>query len=98
MILVTQSRKVPLSNTLLKALREYWIVYKPDKNEYLFPAVQSNSKTPYINQSYINILFKEYIKNFSFYVPTMRFHNLRDTYATLMLKNGCNILNFVKNV
>ena len=91
-----KSRKVPLSNTLLKALREYWIVYKPDKNEYLFPAVQSNSKTPYINQSYINILFKEYIKNFSFYVPTMRFHNLRDTYATLMLKNGCNIFTLKK--
>ena len=78
-----KSRKVPLSNTLLKALREYWIVYKPDKNEY-------------INQSYINILFKEYIKNFSFYVPTMRFHNLRDTYATLMLKNGCNIFTLKK--
>ena len=91
-----KSRKVPLSNTLLRALREYWIVYKPDKNEYLFPAVQSNSKTPYINQSYINILFKEYIKNFSFYVPTMRFHNLRDTYATLMLKNGCNIFTLKK--
>ena len=53
-------------------------------------------KTPYINQSYINILFKEYIKNFSFYVPTMRFHNLRDTYATLMLKNGCNIFTLKK--
>ncbi|WP_416337681.1 tyrosine-type recombinase/integrase [Holdemanella biformis] len=49
-----------------------------------------------MNQSYINILFKEYIKNFSFYVPTMRFHNLRDTYATLMLKNGCNIFTLKK--
>lgn len=33
-----KSRKVPLSNALLNALRKYWIVYRPDKNGYLFPA------------------------------------------------------------
>ena len=42
------------------------------------------------------MLFKNHIKNFSFYVPTMRFHNLRDTYATLMLKNECNIFTLKK--
>lgn len=91
-----KSRKVPLSNTLLKALREYWIVYKPDKNGYLFPSVNPGSKNPYINQNYINELFRKHIKQFSFYVPPMRFHNLRDTYATLMLKNGCNIFSLKK--
>lgn len=91
-----KSRKVPLSNALLNALRKYWIVYRPDKNGYLFPAGHSGSKNPYINQNYINMLFKNHIKNFSFYVPTMRFHNLRDTYATLMLKNECNIFTLKK--
>ena len=91
-----KSRKVPLSDALLKALRKYWIVYRPDKNGYLFPSVRLNSKTPYINQNYINNIFKEYIKQFDFYIPSMRFHNLRDTYATLMLKNGCNIFTLKK--
>ena len=91
-----KSRKVPLSNALLNALRKYWIVYKPDKNGYLFPSVRLNSKTPYINQKYINKLFRKHIKQFSFYVPSTRFHNLRDTYATLMLKNGCNIFTLKK--
>ena len=91
-----KSRKVPLSNALLNALRKYWIVYRPDKNGYLFPSVRLNSKTPYINQNYINNIFKEHIKQFDFYIPSMRFHNLRDTYATLMLKNGCNIFTLKK--
>ena len=91
-----KSRKVPLSNALLNALRKYWIVYRPDKNGYLFPSVRLNSKTPYINQNYINNIFKEHIKQFDFYIPSMRFHNLRDTYATLMLKNGCNIFSLKK--
>ena len=91
-----KSRKVPLSNALLNALRKYWIVYRPDKNGYLFPAGHSGSKNPYINQNYINELFRKHIKQFSFYVPPMRFHNLRDTYATLMLKNGCNIFSLKK--
>lgn len=91
-----KSRKVPLSNTLLKALRKYWIIYTPDKDGYLFPSVYSGSKNPYLNENYINRLFRKHIKQFSFYVPSMRYHNLRDTYATLMLKNGCNIFTLKK--
>lgn len=59
-----KSRKVPLSNALLNALRKYWIVYRPDKNGYLFPAGHSCSKNPYINQNYINMLFKTTLKIF----------------------------------
>ena len=91
-----KSRKVPLSNALLNALRKYWIVYRPDKNGYLFPSFYPGSKNPHINQNYINALFRKHIKQFSFYVPPMRFHNLRDTYATLMIKNGCNIFTLKK--
>ena len=86
-----KSRIVPLSNALLKALREYWIVYRPDKNGYMFLSKSYNAKTPHINQNYINYIFREHIKQLDFYEPFMRFHNLRDTYATLMLKNGCDI-------
>ena len=65
-------------------------------NELLIPI--SNQEF----NSMVNIRFKNILdgfnlfKNFSFYVPTMRFHNLRDTYATLMLKNGCNIFTLKK--
>lgn len=86
-----KSRKVPLSNALLKALREYWLVYKPDKKGYMFLSKSPDAKTPHINQNYINYIFRKHIKQFDFYIPSMRFHNLRDTYATLMLKSGCDI-------
>lgn len=91
-----KSRKVPLSNTLLKALREYWYVYRPDRDGYLFPSIRSNSKNPHINKNSINAIFRNYIKQFDFYDPHMRFHNLRDTYATLMIKNGCDIFTLKK--
>ena len=48
------------------------------------------------NQNYINNIFKVHIKQFYFYSPCLRFHNLRDTYATLMLKNGCDIFTLKK--
>lgn len=76
-----KSRKVPLSDALLKALREYWIVYKPDKNGFLFPSIHSDAKYLHLNQNYINNIFKVHIKQFYFYSPCLRFHNLRDTYA-----------------
>lgn len=91
-----KTRKVPLSNALLRALREYWLVYRPDINGYLFPAINPDSKMPYINQNYISSLFKKYIKQFDFFHEDIRFHNLRDTYATLMLKNGCSIFTLKK--
>lgn len=91
-----KSRKVPLSDALLKALREYWIVYKPDKNGFLFPSIHSDAKSLHLNQNYINNIFKVHIKQFYFYSPCLRFHNLRDTYAILMLKNGCDIFTLKK--
>lgn len=86
-----KSRKVPLSPSLLTALREYWKVYRPDPQGYLFPTRHSDSRYPHIHQTYINMLFKKHMRQFDFYDPSFRFHNLRDTYATTMLKNGCNI-------
>lgn len=87
-----KSRKAPLSNTLHKALQEYWKVYRPDPNGYLFTGKDGS----HINQNYINNMFKTYLRKFSFYSDKIRFHNLRDTYATLMLRNGCNIFTLKK--
>lgn len=87
-----KSRKVPMSDALHKALQEYWKVYRTDPKGYLFVG-KNNS---HINQNYINNLFKRYLKNFDFYSDEIRFHNLRDTYATLMLRNGCNIFTLKK--
>lgn len=87
-----KSRKVPMSDMLHEALQEYWKVYRSDPNGYLFTGKESS----HINQNYINNLFKKYLKNFDFYSDEIRFHNLRDTYATLMLRNGCNIFTLKK--
>lgn len=86
-----KSRIVPLSDVLHKALQEYWKVYRPDPSGYLFVG-----KSSHINQNYINNLFKKYLRNFDFYSDEIRFHNLRDTYATLMIRNGCNIFTLKK--
>lgn len=88
-----KTRKVPLSPALLNALRQYWKVYRPDPNGYMF---LGNSKTPHICQNYINAMFKNHIKKFDFYDPDIHFHNLRDTYATLMIRNGCDIFTLKK--
>ena len=66
-----KSRKVPLSNALLNALRKYWIVYTPDKDGYLFPSVHSDSKNPYINQNYINKLLRRWTKGYTIKQPNM---------------------------
>lgn len=77
-----------MSDTLHKALQEYWKVYRTDPKGYFI--VGKNSQQ-HINQNYVSNLFKKYLKSFDFYSNEIRFHNLRDTYATLMLRNGCNV-------
>ncbi len=88
-----KSRKVPMSDSLHKILQEYWKVYRPDPNGYLFTG---KDKSSHINQNYINNLFKNHLRSFDFYSDDIRFHNLRDTYATMMLRNGCNIFTLKK--
>lgn len=88
-----KSRKVPLSDPLHKTLQEYWKVYRPAVDGYLFTNLH---QTNHINQNYINKLFKSHLRTFDFYEDKIRFHNLRDTYATLLLRNGCNIFTLKK--
>lgn len=87
-----KSRNVPLSQTTLEVLRDYWRCYRPDKNGYLF----LNRSSDHINQNYINALFGKLIKSLPFYKEGMRFHQLRDTYATLLINNGCKTYTLMK--
>ena len=81
-----KSRKVPLSNACLRALRTYWSVYRPV--DYLFPG---HGTTPHLCSSYISQLFHDYLKTFGFFRPELYFHSLRHSYATHMLEHDCDI-------
>lgn len=87
-----KSRNVPLSQKTLEVLRDYWKCYRPAKDGYLFLGRSHG----HINQNYINNLFSSLIKSLPFYKKGMRFHQLRDTYATLLINNGCQNFTLMK--
>lgn len=86
-----KSRKVYLSDVVLETLREYWRVYRPKNSDYLFPPGKTNSRLPHIHYGTINQLFKKHTSQFEFYCNDIRFHNLRDTFATTLFKNGTDV-------
>lgn len=81
-----KSRVVKLSDAVLNALRTYWKLYKPD--DYFFP---SPDHTAHVKPACINRWFFKYLKGFDFFDPQIHYHNLRHTFATNMLDNGCDI-------
>ena len=72
-----------------------FIINKNNKKSCLY-LFTGKDKSSHINQNYINNLFKNHLRSFDFYSDDIRFHNLRDTYATMMLRNGCNIFTLKK--
>jgi integrase/recombinase XerD len=74
-----KDRIVPLSQTVLELLREYWREYKP--KEYLFNG-QTNNK---YSTGSCQKIYKRYIDN------TSSIHTLRHSSATNLLENGTDI-------
>lgn len=80
-----KDRVATLSNTALKILREYFVVYKPKK--WLFEG-QNNAEHYSIRSA--QIIFKDAYKNLNL-PPQCSFHSLRHSYATHLLENGTDI-------
>lgn len=88
-----KSRYVRLSKYCLDILRTYWITYHPDKNGYLFPDKNNDPiSSNYISTHFHKLLIRLDIRPDEY----MRYHNLRDTYATNMRKAGCDIFDLRK--
>jgi len=74
-----KDRIVPLSQTVLELLREYWREYKP--KEYLFNG-QTNNK---YSTGSCQKIYKRYIDN------TSSIHTLRHSSATNLIENGTDL-------
>jgi integrase/recombinase XerD len=74
-----KDRIVPLSENMLKLLREYYLKYKP--KEYLF---NGQNSLKYSSES-CNQIVKKYIGKDN------RFHQLRHSHATFLLENGTDL-------
>ncbi len=92
-ILIKQSkgrkdRLVPLPNQLLKAFRNYYLVYRP--KEYLFEGIPKNHQpTPYSASSIRQILKRASIA--SKINKHISPHTLRHSYATHMYEHGVGL-------
>ena len=88
-----KSRYVKLSMPCLQALRTYWLAYRPDPSGYMFPGKVNG----HINEIYPSQLFHRLLVKLAIRPEDgLRFHNLRDTYATSLHNNGCDVFSLKK--
>jgi integrase/recombinase XerD len=88
-----KSRYVKLSVPCLEALHNYWLVYRPDPSGYMFPGKVDG----HLDKSYTSQLFHRLIVKLELRPEDgLRFHNLRDSYATSLRNNGCDIFTLRK--
>jgi len=80
-----KQRQIPVNNTLLKILRDYYKKYRPSK--FLFEGYRPNM--PYSASSFGNILRRAAIK--AKINKRVTPHMLRHSFATHMLENGLNL-------
>lgn len=80
------SRTVKLSPFVLETLRSYWKIYRPSTDYFFTRKDNSDSINPII----INNSFRMLLTNTGLHEKGVRFHSLRHTYATMMLKHGCD--------
>lgn len=87
-----KTRKVKMSKAILETLRLYFSVYGDKDNwssdDFIFKSPKRNSC---INVDTVHRWFKSYIKEKSFYKEDISYHDLRHSFATNMLENGCDI-------
>lgn len=81
-----QSRSVKLSPFVLETLRTYWKIYRPS-TDYFFTRKDHSDA---INPTTINNSFRVLLTKTGLREKGVRFHSLRHTYATMMLKHGCD--------
>ncbi len=90
-----KSRYVKMSQSCLNALREYWKVYRPDPSGYMFPGKDGNPiSAVYISHQFRHLVLELRLRS----DEKIRFHNLRDTYATSMRDNGCDVFTLRKSL
>ena len=81
-----KDRMVPLSNTLLTMLREYWRIIKP--RDWLFPS-RSRKGTPLTTRSIQRCFVRA--REACGLPKKVTFHTLRHSFATHLLDSGTNI-------
>lgn len=90
-----KTRRVKLSNAVLETLRAYFKQYGDstnwNKEDYLFKSYSRKYSNSPISVNTIHMWFKNYIKEKSFYSKEISYHDLRHSFATNMLENGCDI-------
>lgn len=90
-----KTRKVKMSHMVLDSLREYFKVYCDpknwSKNDYLFKSSHTNHKSDPISTNTLHNWFRNHLKQKSFCSENISYHDLRHSFATMMLENGCDL-------
>lgn len=90
-----RTRKVKLSKAVLETLRSYFKEYGDSNNwnndDYLFKRYSQRYSGSPISTATVHKWFRDYIKEKSFYSEKISYHDLRHSFATNMLENGCDI-------
>jgi len=80
----TSKRAVYMNDILYKELKNLYEITKPKPDDFVCPRLPTGNLTV----GYLSKRFKLLVKRYNF--PVIRFHDLRHTFATLMLSLGVN--------
>ncbi|ADQ45524.1 integrase family protein [Caldicellulosiruptor kronotskyensis 2002] len=80
----TSKRSVYINDVLYSELKNLYEITKPKPDDFVCPRLPTGNLTV----EYLSKRFKKLVKRYNF--PVIRFHDLRHTFATLMLSLGVN--------